>query len=57
MSEPRTENGEDAIDESGRNLTQQEIDERGASNAPADEDWTETPAERPDSAIGGGEAA
>jgi hypothetical protein len=57
MSEPQRNNGEDAIDESGRNLTQQEIDERGASGAPADEDWTESPAERPDSAVGGGEAA
>ncbi len=39
MSDLDTENGEEAIDESGRNLTQQEIDERGASQAPADAEW------------------
>ena len=43
MSERELENGEEAIDESGRNLTQQEIDERGASEAPADADWEEVP--------------
>jgi hypothetical protein len=39
MSDNEAENGEEAIDESGRNLTQQEIDERGASQAPADTEW------------------
>jgi len=53
MSDNDTENGEEAIDESGRNLTQQEIDDRGASPAPVDEDWTEPPAADPDSAISG----
>jgi hypothetical protein len=43
MSDQGTENGEEAIDESGRNLTQQEIDERGPSDAPADADWEEVP--------------
>jgi hypothetical protein len=43
MSDREQENGEDAIDESGRNLTQQEIDDRGASQAPADADWEEVP--------------
>ena len=39
MSEPAIQNGEDAIDESGRNPTQQRIDEEGASEAPVDADW------------------
>jgi hypothetical protein len=39
MSDHETETGEEAIDESGRNLTQQEIDERGASEQPADVEW------------------
>ncbi len=39
MSDVSTENGEEAIDESGRNLTQQAIDERGPSDAPADVEW------------------
>jgi hypothetical protein len=43
MSDVQPENGEEAIDESGRNLTQQEIDGRGAADAPADADWDEVP--------------
>jgi hypothetical protein len=39
MSEPAIQNGEDAIDETGRNPTQQRIDEEGASEAPVDADW------------------
>jgi hypothetical protein len=39
MSDIGSENGEEAIDESGRNLTQQEIDEHGPSPAPADVEW------------------
>ena len=39
MSEP--ENGEDLIDESGRNPTQQRIDEEGAEDTPVDAEWPE----------------
>ena len=39
MSEPAIPNGEEEIDESGRNLTQQRIDGEGASEAPVDADW------------------
>jgi hypothetical protein len=39
MSDVDTESGEEQIDESGRNPTQQEIDERGASDAPVDVEW------------------
>jgi hypothetical protein len=39
VSEPDTDNGEEQIDESGRNPTQREIDERGASEQPVDVDW------------------
>jgi hypothetical protein len=41
MSEPAIPNGEESIDESGRNLTQQEIDKDGASEAPVDPGWEE----------------
>jgi hypothetical protein len=41
MSEPAIPNGEESIDESGRNLTQQEIDKEGASEAPVDPGWKE----------------
>jgi hypothetical protein len=41
MSEPDTENGEELVDESGRNATQREIDERGASQQPVDAEWEE----------------
>jgi hypothetical protein len=41
MSEPASGNGEEAIDESGRNPTQKRIDEEGASDAPVDADWQE----------------
>jgi hypothetical protein len=39
MSEPDTGNGEELIDESGRNPTQREIDEDGPSEQPVDVDW------------------
>jgi hypothetical protein len=39
MSERDTENGEDLVDESGRNPTQREIDEDGPSDAPVDVEW------------------
>ncbi|MFL5952780.1 MAG: hypothetical protein ACJ76I_01555 [Gaiellaceae bacterium] len=39
MSDPEIENGEEAIDESGRNLTQQEMDEEGVEPVPVDESW------------------
>ena len=38
MSEPN-ENGEEQIDEQGRNPTQQRIDQEGASPEPVDEEW------------------
>ena len=38
MTEP-IENGEDQIDEEGRNPTQQRIDEEGAEPVPVDEPW------------------
>jgi hypothetical protein len=41
MSDHEHESGEAEIDETGRNPTQQEIEERGASHAPADLDWEE----------------
>jgi hypothetical protein len=52
MSE-EPENGEESIDESGRNLTQQELDEQGTDDVPVDAGWRESPAERDDTAIGG----
>ena len=39
MTEP-DENGEDLIDEQGRNPTQQRIDEEGAEPVPVDAEWT-----------------
>jgi hypothetical protein len=39
MSELDTENGEELVDESGRNATQREIDERGASERVVDVEW------------------
>ena len=39
MTEPE-ENGENEIDEQGRNATQQRIDEEGASPQPVDEEWS-----------------
>jgi hypothetical protein len=35
-------NGEEQIDEEGRNATQQKIDEEGAEDKPADAGWEET---------------
>jgi hypothetical protein len=42
MSDSEIENGEEEIDESGRNLTQQRIDEEGAEPVPVDVEWKET---------------
>ena len=53
MSEPAIRNGEEAIDESGRNPTQKRIDEEGASGAPVDADWQEKEEERMDDRIEG----
>ncbi|HEV7642075.1 MAG TPA: hypothetical protein VGO39_14510 [Gaiellaceae bacterium] len=39
MSDREIENGEESIDESGRNLTQQRLDEEGAEPAPIDVEW------------------
>jgi hypothetical protein len=39
MADDELQNGEEDIDASGRNATQQRIDEEGASDAPVDEDW------------------
>jgi hypothetical protein len=36
MSDTQWESGEETIDETGRNPTQQRIDEEGASDRPAD---------------------
>jgi hypothetical protein len=38
MSE-KPENGDEAIDESGRNPTQQRMDEEGTEPVPVDEEW------------------
>jgi hypothetical protein len=40
MPDPELENGEEEIDESGRNATQRRIDEEGASDEPVDTDET-----------------
>jgi hypothetical protein len=39
MSERDTENGEELVDETGRNPTQRNIDADGASDAPVDVEW------------------
>jgi hypothetical protein len=39
MSDHERENGEEAIDESGRNPTQQRLDEEGAEQKPVDLEW------------------
>ncbi|HEY0417066.1 MAG TPA: hypothetical protein VGC78_11830 [Gaiellaceae bacterium] len=39
MSHEQPENGENEIDEQGRNPTQRRIDEGGASDEPADAEW------------------
>jgi hypothetical protein len=41
MSNPETENGEQEIDETGRNATQQRMDEEGVEAKPVDVDWEE----------------
>ena len=41
MSDQEHEKGEEAIDEEGRNETQQRIDEEGPSERPADASWKE----------------
>jgi hypothetical protein len=33
------EGGEESIDESGRNLTQQELDDEGTEDVPVDTEW------------------
>jgi hypothetical protein len=44
MSENEWQSGEEDVDESGRNATQQRMDETGesSSDAPADAGWTDT---------------
>jgi hypothetical protein len=39
MSDHEPENGEEAIDQSGRNPTQQRLDEEGAEQTPVDVEW------------------
>jgi len=39
MSDAETENGEEQIDETGRNPTQQRMDEEGTEPVPVDEEW------------------
>jgi len=46
MSDPEPENGEETIDESGRNPTQRRLDEEGTEPVPVDVSWEEAPAER-----------
>jgi hypothetical protein len=41
MSDPIDENGEEAIDEAGRNPTQRRMDEEGTPAVPADVEWEE----------------
>ena len=41
MSDAETENGEELIDETGRNPTQQRMDEEGTEPVPVDEEWDE----------------
>jgi hypothetical protein len=41
MSDQEHENGEEAIEEKGRNETQQRIDEEGASEQPTDASWNQ----------------
>jgi hypothetical protein len=55
MSDLEPENGEDAIDETGRNPTQQRLDEEGTEPVPVDVDWEKVPVERVESAISGEE--
>jgi uncharacterized protein YjbJ (UPF0337 family) len=47
MSDQEPENNELAIDESGRNLTQQRMDAEGVEDVPVDAGW-ETPSESTD---------
>jgi hypothetical protein len=51
MSDLQRENGEEAIDESGRNLTQQRLDDEGTEDVPVDEGWEQTPVERDDASV------
>ena len=39
MTERDTGNGEERVDETGRNPTQRRIDENGASEEPVDVEW------------------
>jgi hypothetical protein len=39
MTRSDTENGEELIDESGRNPTQRRLDEEGAGPVPVDTEW------------------
>ena len=39
MSETPEENGEDDIDDAGRNPTQQRMDDEGTEPLPVDEEW------------------
>jgi hypothetical protein len=41
MTHEEPESGEEQIDESGRNPTQQDIDEHGAEDVPVDVPWPE----------------
>jgi hypothetical protein len=42
MDERDTPNGEELIDETGRNPTQRDIDESGGSDRPVDVEWEES---------------
>ncbi|MFL5926380.1 MAG: hypothetical protein ACJ77E_05545 [Gaiellaceae bacterium] len=39
MSDPVDENGEEAVDETGRNPTQRRLDEEGTPPVPVDAEW------------------
>jgi hypothetical protein len=42
MSDHEPESGEEAIDETGRNPTQQRLEEEGAEPKPVDIEWEES---------------
>ena len=46
MSEPIDENGEEMLDESGRNPTQRRLDEEGTEPVPVDVEWEKERAEK-----------
>jgi len=41
MSDSEPEVGDDGVDDSGRNVTQRQMDEAGVEDKPVDEEWEE----------------